>query len=82
MFDVSGTFYVLASKTRDQRDSGSSLLVKASWLYGVRYTVEYFLEYTVNACVYSSQLLYSTFFSFWLVTRLKSIQPKHQRFLY
>lgn len=33
------TFSVFDFKTKDQRDSGSSLLVNASWLYGVGYVV-------------------------------------------
>lgn len=40
MFDVLGTFYVFDFKTKDQRDSGSSLLVNASRLYGVGYIVQ------------------------------------------
>lgn len=39
MFDVLGTFYVFHFKIKDQRDSSSSLLVKALWLYGVGFIV-------------------------------------------
>lgn len=40
LFDVfDALFLFVIFKTKDQRDSGSSLLVNASWLHGVGYTV-------------------------------------------
>lgn len=82
MFDVLSTFFVLDFKTKDQKDSGSSLFVKASWLYGVGYIVWSIFYIIMSMHVCTVHKFCTVLFSFWSVSRVKSVQPKRQPFLH